>query len=113
MKNVRHLVDGRFNLDHTTRKGFWLEDFSNGDRYYFDNETDIRLVVGLLNNYTSDGRFFNYYRERYGRFIEDSVTGDKFNLGDSSHLAKLERLLNQRDYDLNGKRTFAYRRLLL
>lgn len=112
MKNVRHLVDGRFGLDHTTRKGFWLEDFSNGDKYYFDNKTDIMRVVGLLNSFTSKDRFFNH-DSNVGMVIEDLESNETFVLGDSSHLGKIKRLLNERDYVLNGKRTFAYRRTLM
>lgn len=50
-RNIRHHVDGRYFADHTSRKGFWIEDKATDKKYYFNDSNDIGKVRDLLNEY--------------------------------------------------------------
>lgn len=50
-RNIRHHVDGRYFADHTSRKGFWIEDRATDKRYYFNDSNDIGKIRDILNEY--------------------------------------------------------------
>ena len=50
-RNIRHLVDGRYFVDHTRQKGFWIEDKKTEKRYYFADSSNIGKICDLLNEY--------------------------------------------------------------
>lgn len=50
-RNIKHHIDGRYFVDHTARKGFWIEDKATGKTYHFTNSKDIGKVRDILNEY--------------------------------------------------------------
>lgn len=50
-RNIRHHIDGRYFVDHTSRKGFWIEDKATGKTYHFTNSKDIGKIRDILNEY--------------------------------------------------------------
>ena len=104
--------NGRYIKDHTKRKGFWIEDWLTGRKYYLNNQNHIKAVVGLLNDYTSNDRFVSY-ESKVGDVIEDTNTDDVYVLGDSSHVNKIKKLLNEFDFGLYGERELPYKRVMM
>ena len=103
---------GRFHLDHTTRKGFWLEDWVTGRKYYFHVKEHINAIVGLLNDYTNEGRFTSH-DSKCGRVIEDTWINEEYVLGDSHDIGFIRDFLNNHDYLKYGERELPYRRMLM
>ena len=96
---TRPYFDGRYYLDSTMRKGFWLEDWITGRTYYFHIRQHIEAIVGLLNDYTKEGRFTTDYK-----FIYDNWINEKYFLGDSKALCYIRDFLNNHDYLKYGER---------
>ena len=103
---------GRFHMDHTLRKGFWLEDWLTGKVLYFDVKEHIGAVVGLLNDYT-DGNRYTWHDSNVGNVIEDKTSNETFVLGDSKDIGKIRDLLNDFDFELYGERVLPYKHLLM
>ena len=103
---------GRFVLDHTTRKGFWIEDWLTGRVYYLHIDEHIKAIVGLLNDYTKEGRF-SFHDSKCGNVIEDTWTSEEYVLGDSKHIVFIRDFLNNHDYLKYGERDFPYKRMFM
>lgn len=94
---------GRFHFDHTTKKGFWLEDWLIGKVYYFHNKKHIKEIVKLLNNYTKNERFTTH-DSKCGQVIEDTLINEEYVLGDSHDIGFIRDFLNNQDYLKYGER---------
>lgn len=92
----------RFVFRHTTRKGFWYEDWLTGKAYYTHIKEHRNAIVGLLNDYTEDDRFITY--TDVGEVIEDTVVGEKYFLMSSSDCCDIRDWLNWYDYSQYGRR---------
>lgn len=104
--------NGRYITDHTARKGFWLEDWVTGRKFYFHIGAHIRHIVGLLNDYTENGRYVAYHGG-VGNVIEDTSNNEVYVLGDSKHICELRDWLNHYDYERYGERELPYKRMMM
>ena len=109
---VPYTWGGRFNFEHTTRKGFWIEDWQTGKVYYLHNKKHIEEIVGLLNYLTNENRF-HWNNSEVGNVIEDSIGNDRYVLGDSKDIGFIRDILNYFDRERYGERDFPYRHLLM
>jgi hypothetical protein len=109
---VPYTWDGRFNFEHTSRNGFWIEDWQTGKVYYIHNKKHIDVIVELLNDLTSKDRF-NWHNSEVGNVIEDTVDDERYVLGDSKDIGFIRDILNYFDIERYGKRDFPYRHLLM
>lgn len=50
-RNIRHHIDGRYFADHTSKKGFWIEDKLTGKQYLFNDSQNIGKIRDILNEY--------------------------------------------------------------
>lgn len=103
---------GRFVSDHTTRKGFWIEDWLTGKTYYLHIDEHIKSIVGLLNDYTKEGRF-TVHDSECGKVIEDTWISEEYVLGDSKHITFIRDFLNNHDYLKYGERDLQYKRMFM
>ena len=109
---VPYVWDGRFNFEHTVRKGFWLEDLLTGKSFYLHIEEHIDAIVRLLNDYTTENRFC-WGHSKVGNVIKDNFNDETYVLGDSRDVGFIRNILNYYDYEKYGKRDFPYRHLLM
>ena len=109
---VPYTWDGRFNYEHTTRKGFWLEDWVSGKEYYLHIKEHIDAIVGLLNDYTTENRFC-WGHSKVGNVIKDTVDDEIYVLGDSRDVGLIRDILNYYDMEKYGKRKLPYRHMLM
>ena len=109
---VPFVWDGRFYFGHTTRKGFWIEDWQTGKEYYLHIQEHISAIVGLLNDLTSDGRF-SWCNSEVGNVIDDTIDNERYVLGDSRDVGFIRDILNYFDRQKYGKRNFPFEHLLM
>ena len=109
---VPYVWDGRYNLEHTIRKGFWFEDWLTGKTFYLRVKEHIDAVVGLLNEYTTENRFV-WDHSKVGNVIKDTVDNETYVLGDSRDVGFIRDILNYYDREKYGERELPYKHLLM
>ena len=108
----------RFIADHTTRKGFWIEDWMTSKIYSIDSDKDIEKLLKILNEFDNQvngnkDRFALYSIDKKGRFLQDKLTGRNYNLGISTTVNIIRDYLNEYDYQIYGRRDLKYARIVM